>query len=38
LKYTGKKLFGQLRQIDLDIVVAEFRDGRFEPVFVGSIE
>ena len=38
LRYTGEKLFGQLRQIDLDVVVTEFRGGRFEPAFVGSIE
>jgi branched-chain amino acid transport system substrate-binding protein len=38
LRYVGMKTFSQERQIGVPLVVNEFRNGAFEPLFVGSAE
>lgn len=38
LKYVGEKYFGQKRQLNVPLVVNEYRDGDFVTLFVGSIE
>jgi branched-chain amino acid transport system substrate-binding protein len=37
LRYTGERSFNQRRQIGVPLVVDEFRDGGFQPLFVGSV-
>lgn len=38
LRYVGAKTFNQQRQIGVPLVVDEFRDGKFNPLFIGSAE
>jgi branched-chain amino acid transport system substrate-binding protein len=38
LKYVGKAYFSQIRQIGVPMVVNEVKDGKFETLFVGSVE
>ena len=38
LRYVGKTSFGQKRQIAVPMVVTEFKDGKFETLFVGSVD
>lgn len=38
LKYVGKAYFSQARQIGVPMVVNEVKDGKFETLFVGSVE
>jgi branched-chain amino acid transport system substrate-binding protein len=38
LKYVGSKYFGQPRQISVPMVVNVFQDGKFNTLFVGSVE
>jgi len=38
LKYVGEKYFVQKRQLNVPLVVNEYRDGDFVTLFVGSIE
>lgn len=38
LAYVGTRTFGQQRQIGVPLVVEEFREGRFNPLFIGSAE
>lgn len=38
LKYVGTTSFGQKRQISVPMVVTEFKDGKFETLFVGSVD
>lgn len=38
LRYVGTKYFGQKRQLNVPLVVNEYRDGDFMTLFVGSIE
>ena len=38
LRYVGNKTFGQQRQIGVPLVVDEFKDGKFQTLFVGSAE
>ncbi len=37
LRYTGERSFNQQRQIGVPLVIDEFRDGGFQPLFVGSV-
>lgn len=37
LKFGGEKTFNQPRQIGVPLVVNEFKDGAFQPMFVGSV-
>ena len=37
LRYGGERTFNQPRQIGVPLVVDEFRDGTFQPLFVGSV-
>ena len=37
LRYSGERTFNQQRQIGVPLVVNEFRDGTFQPLFVGSV-
>ena len=37
LRYGGERTFNQPRQIGVPLVVDEFRDGAFQPLFVGSV-
>jgi branched-chain amino acid transport system substrate-binding protein len=38
LKYVGMTSFGQKRQLYVPMVVNEFRDGKFETLFVGEVD
>ncbi|HWP48829.1 MAG TPA: ABC transporter substrate-binding protein [Candidatus Limnocylindrales bacterium] len=38
LKYVGTAYFGQPRQIGVPMVVNEVRNGKFETLFIGSVE
>ncbi len=38
LHYVGEKYFGQERQIGVPMVVNEFQDGKFNTLFIGSVE
>lgn len=38
LKYVGQKYFGQQRQIGVPMVVTEFKGGKFNTLFIGSVE
>ena len=38
LHYVGEKYFGQDRQIGVPMVVNEFQDGKFNTLFIGSVE
>ena len=38
LRYVGMTSFGQKRQIAVPMVVTEFKDGKFETLFVGSVD
>ncbi len=38
LRYVGRSYFGQPRQIGVPIVVNEVRNGKFETLFIGSVE
>jgi branched-chain amino acid transport system substrate-binding protein len=38
LKYVGMTSFGQKRQLSVPMVVNEFRDGKFETLFVGEVD
>ena len=38
LKYVGTTSFGQKRQVFVPMVVNEFRDGKFETLFVGKVD
>jgi branched-chain amino acid transport system substrate-binding protein len=38
LKWVGQDWFGQLRQINVPMVINEYRDGAFKTLFIGSVE
>ena len=38
LKYVGMTSFGQRRQVSVPMVVTEFKDGKFETLFVGEVD
>ena len=38
LKYVGMSSFGQKRQVAVPMVVNEYRDGKFETLFVGEVD
>jgi branched-chain amino acid transport system substrate-binding protein len=38
LKYVGTAYFSQPRQIGVPMVVNEVNGGKFQPLFVGSVE
>lgn len=38
LKYVGTTSFGQKRQVFVPMVVNEFRDGKFETLFIASVD
>ena len=38
LRYVGQKSFNQLRQLGVPLVVNEFRDGTFKPLFVSTVD
>ncbi|CAH1650495.1 MAG: ABC transporter substrate-binding protein [Chelatococcus sp.] len=38
LKYVGTTSFGQKRQVSVPMVVTEFKDGKFQTLFVGSVD
>jgi branched-chain amino acid transport system substrate-binding protein len=38
LKYVGMTSFGQKRQVSVPMVVNEYRDGKFETLFVGEVD
>ncbi len=38
LKYVGTTSFGQKRQVSVPLVVNEFRDGKFETLFVAQVD
>lgn len=38
LKYVGTTSFGQKRQVSVPMVVTEFKDGKFETLFVGEVD
>ena len=38
LKYVGTTSFGQKRQVSVPLVVNEYRDGKFETLFVGEVD
>ena len=38
LKYVGKTSFGQKRQIAVPMVVNEYKDGKFQTLFVGEVD
>jgi branched-chain amino acid transport system substrate-binding protein len=38
LSYVGNTSFGQKRQVAVPMVVNEFKDGKFETLFVGSVD
>lgn len=37
LRFGGEKTFNQVRQIGVPLVVNEFKNGTFQPLFVGSV-
>ncbi len=38
LKYVGTTSFGQKRQVSVPMVVNEYKDGKFETLFVGEVD
>lgn len=38
LRYVGETSFGQKRQVSVPLVVNEYRDGKFETLFVGEVD
>jgi len=38
LKYVGMSSFGQKRQVSVPMVVNEFRDGKFETLFIAEVD
>jgi branched-chain amino acid transport system substrate-binding protein len=38
LKYVGSTSFGQKRQVSVPMVVNEFKDGKFQTLFVGEVD
>ena len=38
LKYVGTTSFGQKRQVFVPMVVNEFKDGKFETLFVAEVD
>ena len=38
LKYVGTTSFGQKRQVAVPMVVNEYKDGKFETLFVGTVD
>lgn len=38
LKYVGSTSFGQKRQVAVPMVVNEYKDGKFETLFVGTVD
>jgi branched-chain amino acid transport system substrate-binding protein len=38
LKYVGSTSFGQKRQLSVPLVVNEYKDGKFETLFVGEVD
>jgi branched-chain amino acid transport system substrate-binding protein len=38
LKWTGKNWFGQLRQVNVPIVVTEFQNPDFKTLFIGTVD
>src|SRR5690606_21355969 len=38
LRYVGDTSFGQKRQLSVPLVVNEYRDGKFETLFVGEVD
>jgi len=38
LKYVGMTSFGQKRQVSVPLVVNEYKDGKFETLFVGQVD
>jgi len=38
LKYVGTTSFGQKRQVAVPMVVNEYKDGKFETLFVGEVD
>lgn len=38
LKYVGETSFGQKRQLSVPLVVTEYRDGKFETLFVAEVD
>jgi branched-chain amino acid transport system substrate-binding protein len=38
LKYVGMTSFGQKRQVSVPMVVNEYKDGKFQTLFVGEVD
>ena len=38
LPYVGMTSFGQKRQVAVPMVVNEYKDGKFETLFVGTVD
>ena len=38
LKYVGTTSFGQKRQVFVPMVVNEFKDGKFETLFIAEVD
>ena len=38
LTYVGNSSFGQKRQVSVPLVVNEFKDGKFETLFVAKVD
>jgi branched-chain amino acid transport system substrate-binding protein len=38
LTYVGNASFGQKRQVSVPMVVNEYKDGKFETLFVGTVD
>ena len=38
LKYVGSTSFGQKRQVSVPLVVNVYKDGKFETMFVASVD
>ena len=38
LSYVGSTSFGQKRQISVPMVVNEFKDGKFETLFIAQVD
>lgn len=38
LRYVGETSFGQKRQVSVPLVVIEYKDGAFEPLFVAEVD
>jgi branched-chain amino acid transport system substrate-binding protein len=38
LKYVGMTSFGQKRQVSVPMVVNEYRDGKFETLFIAEVD